>query len=193
MKSAAATIDPNITMRELLEQYPGAQRALFRKYHIGGCSSCGFAPDETLAGVCARNEDLDVNEVIDHVVESDAADRAMQIEPRELAEAMSDGKPVQLLDVRTREEFEAVKIEGAELFTQDTAQKIMSTWPKNELFVIYDHQGARSLDAAAYFQGHGFANVKSLRGGIDAWSAEVDPKLPRYHLEVEPQRMTNSE
>ena len=39
------------------------------------------------------------------------------------------------------------------------------------------------MDAAAYFQGHGFTNVKSLRGGIDAWSAEVDPKLPRYHLE----------
>ena len=41
------------------------------------------------------------------------------------------------------------------------------------------------LDAAAFFQGHGFENVKSLRGGIDAWSVEVDPKLPRYHLEVD--------
>jgi monothiol glutaredoxin len=39
------------------------------------------------------------------------------------------------------------------------------------------------MDAAAYFQGHGFENIKSLRGGIDAWSTEVDPKLPRYHLE----------
>ena len=36
-------------MAELLEAYPGAQRALFRNYHIGGCSSCGFRPDETLA------------------------------------------------------------------------------------------------------------------------------------------------
>ncbi len=42
--NSAVTIDPNITMRELLEQFPGAQRALFRKYHIGGCSSCGFSP-----------------------------------------------------------------------------------------------------------------------------------------------------
>src|SRR3954452_22762774 len=186
MKSAT-TIDPSITMRELLEQYPGAQRALFRKYHIGGCSSCGFAPEETLAGVCARNDNLDVNEIIEHIVESDAADRAMQIEPQELAEALSNGKRVQLLDVRTREEFEAVKIDGAELFTQESMQNIMSTWPKNELVVIYDHQGTRSLDAAAYFQGHGFEKVKSLRGGIDAWSAEVDPKLPRYHIEAAPQ------
>ncbi|HEY4283010.1 MAG TPA: rhodanese-like domain-containing protein [Chthoniobacterales bacterium] len=181
--TSAATIDPNVTMRELLEQFPGAQRALFRKYHIGGCSSCGFAPEETLAGVCARNENLDVGEVIDHIVASDAADRAMQIEPRDLAGQMAQGQQVRLLDVRTREEHEAVKIDGAELFTQDSMQTIMSTWPKHDLLVIYDHQGTRSLDAAAYFQGHGFEKVKSLRGGIDAWSAEVDPKLPRYHLE----------
>lgn len=186
MKSGAA-IDPNMTMRELLEQYPGAQRALFRKYHIGGCSSCGFAPDETLAAVCARNENLDVDEVIDHIVASDAADRAMQIEPRELAHALEADEPVRLLDVRTREEHDAVKIDGAELFSEESMQKIMSTWPKDELLVIYDHQGSRSLDAAAYFQGHGFANVKSLRGGIDAWSSEVDPKLPRYTLESAPQ------
>jgi len=186
MKSASG-VDPNITMQELLEQYPGAQRALFRKYHIGGCSSCGFAPDETLGGVCERNENLDVAEVIDHIQASDAEDRTMQIEPRELADAMNGGAKVQLLDVRTREEYEAVKIDGAELFTQESMQKIMSGWPKNDLLVIYDHQGTRSLDAAAYFQGHGFERVKSLRGGIDAWSAEVDPKLPRYHIEATPQ------
>jgi rhodanese-related sulfurtransferase len=185
MKSPA-TIDPNITMRELLGQFPGAQRALFRRYHIGGCSSCGFAPDETLAGVAARNENLSVEEVIDHILASDAADRAMQIEPRELADALTRGNQVHLLDVRTREEYEAVKIDGAELFTQELMQKILGNWPKKDLLVIYDHQGTRSLDAAAYFQGHGFENVKSLRGGIDAWSADVDPKIPRYHLEVEP-------
>jgi rhodanese-related sulfurtransferase len=174
-------------MKELLEHYPGAQRALFRKYHIGGCSSCGFAPDETLASVCARNENLDVGEVIDHIVESEAAERAMQIEPRELADALADNQAIRLLDVRTREEHDAVKIDGAELFTQDSMQTIMSTWPKKDLLVIYDHQGTRSLDAAAYFQGHGFENVKSLRGGIDAWSVEVDPKIPRYHIETESQ------
>jgi rhodanese-related sulfurtransferase len=184
MESVTA-IDPNITMQELLEQYPGAQRALFRKYHIGGCSSCGFSPEETLAGVCARNENLNVAEAIDHIVTSDAADRAMQIEPRDLSDAIARREPVHLLDVRTREEHEAVKIDGAQLFSQDSMQQILNTWPKNELLVIYDHQGARSLDAAAYLQGHGFENVKSLRGGIDAWSVEVDPKLPRYHVEVE--------
>ena len=167
-------------MRVLLEQFPGAQRALFRKYHIGGCSSCGFSPEETLTEVCARNESLDVDLAIAHIVASEEAERAMQIEPRELAERMKRAEKIQLIDVRTREEFEAVRIDGARLFTQD----VMPELSRENLVVLYDHQGTRSLDAAAYFQGHGFENVKSLRGGIDAWSAEIDPKLPRYHLEV---------
>ena len=178
-----AAIDPNITMRELLVQFPGAQRALFRKYHIGGCSSCGFSPDETLAAVCARNENLSVDEAAEHVVASHEADLAMQIEPRELSERIASGERVYLLDVRTREEFEAVKLPNAHLFTQELMQEILAANSKTDLFVVYDHTGARSMDAAAYFQGHGFENVKSLRGGIDAWSAEVDAKLPRYHLE----------
>ncbi len=180
---ATVTIDPGIKMRELLGQFPGAQRALFRKYHIGGCSSCGFSPEETLAGICLRNENLNVNEVIEHVIESDAADRAMQIDPRELSQKLAAGDRIHLLDVRTREEFDAVKIEGAHLFTQEFMQTILASWSREALFVVYDHDGTRSMDAAAYFQGHDFTNVKSLLGGIDAWSVDVDPKLPRYHLE----------
>jgi len=181
--NSAAAIEPKITMKELLAQLPGAQRALFRKYHIGGCASCGFSPEETLAGVCARNENLDVDEVIDHITTSHEADLAMQIEPRQLADRIAAGEPVYLLDVRTREEYEAVKLPGAHLFTQELMQEILGNGSRTNLFVIYDHTGARSMDAAAYFQGHGFENVKSLRGGIDAWCAEVDPKLPRYHVE----------
>ena len=178
-----ATIDPNTSMRELLEQFPGAQRALFRKYHIGGCSSCGFSPEETFAGVCARNENVDVEEAIDHILTSDAAERAMQIEPRELADKAAASETMNLLDIRTREEWETVKLPGSHLFTQELMQEILSKWSREDLVVIYDHQGTRSMDAAAYFQGHGFANVKSLRGGIDAYSAEVDASLPRYQLE----------
>ncbi len=181
--NSTATINPSITMRELLEQFPGAQRALFRRYHIGGCASCGFSPNETLAGVCARNENLDVEEVSEHILVSDAADRAMQIDPRELSERLTAGEAIHLLDIRTREEFDAVKLPGAQLFTQEFMQEILAKWSREDLVVIYDHRGARSMDASAYFQGHGFEKIKSLRGGIDAWSAEVDPKLPRYHLE----------
>jgi rhodanese-related sulfurtransferase len=182
--STTTSLDPQTTMRELLQLYPGAQRALFRRYHIGGCASCGFQPDETLAGVCARNEGLSVSEVIDHVITSHEEDVKMQITPRELATAMKEDPAAKLVDVRTREEFDAVHVEGAIFFTQELMQEILMKWDRRALLAIMDYQGARSMDAAAYFAGHGFENVKSVRGGIDAWSQEVDANLPRYELEA---------
>jgi len=76
-----------------------------------------------------------------------------------------------------------VKIEGAVFFTQDLMQEMLSRWPRDLPLVIYDHQGKRSMDATAYFLGHGFTNVRSLRGGIDAWAQGVRPELPRYRLQ----------
>lgn len=78
------SLGPDTTMGDVLTAYPGAQRALFAKYHIGGCASCGFRPDETLGGVCERNEGIPVAEAIDHILESHAKDQARQINPLEL-------------------------------------------------------------------------------------------------------------
>jgi rhodanese-related sulfurtransferase len=181
--STTATLDPSITMRELLLRYPGAQRALFRRYHIGGCSSCGFQPEETLEGVCARNNQLPIGEVVEHVLTSHEADLKMQLAPAELADALKNDPDARLVDVRTREEYDTVHIEGAIFFTQELMQEILMKWDRRALLAIIDHQGARSMDAAAYFAGHGFENVRAVRGGIDAWSEEVDPNLARYDLE----------
>ena len=182
MTPATASIGPQSTMAEVLETYPGAQRALFKRYHIGGCSSCAFQPNETLAEVCARNANLNVGEMIQHLTTSHEQDEQMQISPRELA-ALQKEKSVKLLDIRTREEWDAVRINGAVRMSQETMQEILGKWPREQLLVIYDHTGKQSLDAAAYFQGQGFKNVRCLRGGIDAWAQEVDAKLPRYRLE----------
>jgi len=171
-----------MTMAEVLATYPGAQRTLFRLYHIGGCASCGFRPEETLAEVCARNEGIDPEEALAKVQAGWEEDRKMLIEPAEARDRLAEGE-ADILDLRTAEEFEAVHIEGAQHFTQNLMQDMMGARPKDRLLILVDHNGARSLDAAAYFSGHGLTNVKGLRGGIDAWSVEVDPSLPRYTLE----------
>lgn len=176
-------IDAGSSMREVLEKFPGAQRALFRKYHIGGCSSCGFQPEETLAQLCGRNNDLNVAEVIEHIRASHAEDQKILISPAELQTLMTDNPAVRLLDIRTREEWQAARIEGAILFTQDVMNEMLGRWPREQLIVIYDHLGKKSMDAAAYFLGHGFSNVRALKGGIDAWSQEVDPSVRRYRFE----------
>ena len=175
-------ISPKTTMRELLEVCPGAQRALFRHYHIGGCASCGFQPDETIEGVCARNENLDPAEVIGRILEAHAQDEKVYISPAE-ASSSAENLGARFLDIRTREEFDAVQIPGSQLMGQDFLQEVMGRWPKDTMIVLVDHTGTRGLDAAAYFSGHGFLNARALRGGIDAWSCEVDPSLPRYTTE----------
>lgn len=169
-------------MRTVLEAFPGAQRALFRKYHIGGCSSCAFSPDETLEQLCARNGSLNVEEVLAHLRTSHEQDAKIYVSPLELA-AMGQADPdLRLLDVRSREEFEAVHIEGSVLMSQPVMQEMLSQWPRDRAFVVVDHQGRHGLDAAAYYLGHGFENVRCLQGGLDAWAREVDTKMRRYTL-----------
>lgn len=178
-------LDGETQMRDVLTFYPGAQRALFARYHIGGCSSCSFSPEETIAELCKRNEDIPVDELIAHVQETHDADQKILIEPKELGEQLQgDAKP-RLIDIRTREEFEAVNIPDSQLYTQELIQEAFGNWDKEAPVVICDHTGGRSLDAAAYFIGHGFGNTRALRGGIDAYSQEVDPSLARYRVEFE--------
>jgi rhodanese-related sulfurtransferase len=176
------SVGPKSPMREVLENFPGAQRALFRRYHIGGCSSCGFSPDETLAQVCARNGNLDVTEVLEHIKSSHEQDAKVLISPKELAGLLQQDKSVKVVDVRSREEFEAVRIDGSILLSQPVMQQLMASGSNSDPIIVVDHAGKNGLDAAAYFMGHGLQNVRCLRGGIDAWAQEVDPQMRRYRL-----------
>jgi rhodanese-related sulfurtransferase len=175
-------INPQSTMSAVLEAYPGAQRALFRRYHIGGCSSCGFQPQETLEQVCQRNGGLNVVEVLEHIKSSHEQDAKLLVEPKELAAWLQREPALRLVDVRSREEFEAVHLPGSVLLSQPVMMEIMGEGTNTRPLVVIDHQGKKSLDAAAYFLGHGLQNVQCLRGGIDAWSQEVDPTIKRYRV-----------
>jgi len=175
-------LSPESPMRAVLEAFPGAQRALFRRYHIGGCSSCGFSPEETLGQLCARNGGLDTAEVLAHIRSSHEQDAKVLISPAELAELRQRDPAVKLVDVRSREEFEAVNIAGSILLSQAVMQQILGGGSNTSPVVVIDHAGKTGLDAAAYFMGHGLQNVRCLRGGIDAWAQEADPKMRRYKL-----------
>ncbi len=183
--SPTPTIDASSPMATVLRHFPGAQRALFARYHIGGCSSCGFRPDETIADVCARNENLPVDEVIDHIRDSHQKDSTLMITPPALASLMRQKTNLHLIDLRTREEHEAVRIPGSVLLTQELIQEAFSGWDKAVPIALYDHTGQRALDATAYFIGHGFSEARCLEGGIDAYSQQVDSSLPRYRIELE--------
>jgi len=173
-------VHAGMAMGWILEQLPGGRRALFAKYHLGGCQSCAFSESETLEELCRRSE-IDAAEVLEHLLSSHEHDRAMWIEPGEAA-ARRPG--FRWIDLRTREEFEAVPLEGAELFTQELQQSIFSG-EKDQAIVLFDHTGKSVLDQVAWFRGHGLWQTYGLRGGIDAWAKEVDPAVRRYRLEIE--------
>jgi rhodanese-related sulfurtransferase len=172
-------IDPKTSMAEILERYPSAQRALFQRYHVGGCSSCGFQPTDTLEQVCRDHNLLDVNEVTEHILRSHEADQRVQVDARTVKGWLDRGETFRFIDVRTPEELAIASIREAEPLDYYDQAKYMQL-PKNTRIVFTCKSGERSLDAASYFIGHGFSNVYSLRGGIDGWRAEVDPTIPAY-------------
>ena len=176
----ADQLTKDITMQEILAVFPGAQRALFSRYHIGGCSSCGFQPTETLEQVGASHNIPNVEEVVGYLEESRALEREIQIRPEELSNALKAGQKLQLLDVRAPEEHKIARIDGAQLASEALAREVVERWPKDTPIVVRCHLGERSVEAAFFLMGQGFTNVRSLTGGIDAWSAQVDPTVPRY-------------
>ena len=174
-------ITPDMKMGEILDIYPGAKRALFQKYHIGGCSSCGFSLDESLTEVFVNHRrDKEVDNAIKFIYDSAEVDRQMQISPKELKERLDKGEDIKLVDVREDWEIEIASIPGSEMISQKLAYEILNKWDKNTTTVFICHHGMRSLEATSYFKGHGLPNCKSLTGGVDLWSVEIDPSMKRY-------------
>jgi len=174
-------ITPSTSMGEILSNFPSAKRALFQKYHIGGCSSCGYSLEESLEEVMINHKrDKEVNNAIQYIYESAEVDKLLQISPAELKQKLDSGLDIKIVDVREDWEIEIAKLPGSEVINQKLAYEILNKMDKNTEVVFYCHHGLRSLEAASYFKGHGLPNVKSLKGGIESYTMEVDPSIPRY-------------
>ena len=103
-----------------------------------------------------------------------------RMSPAELAAVRRDAAAAPtLVDVRTSDERARAVIEGSMLLDEE-GLRIVSALPRDTRLVFYCHTGVRSMSAAEHFRGEGFTDVHNLEGGIDAWSREVDPSVPRY-------------
>ncbi len=172
------SIRPEMTMEQILAVAPAAQRALFQRYHVGGCSACGFQPTDTLAQVCKDHNILDVNEVIRTILLAQEMDANMQVDPHTVQGWLDGGEDFSFIDVRMPEELTQGGLERAEPLDYSDSGKYMSL-PKDRRIVFACQDGNRSLDVAAYFKGHGFTQAYSLRGGADAWRAQLGPSHSR--------------
>jgi rhodanese-related sulfurtransferase len=89
-------------------------------------------------------------------------------------------RPLVLLDVRENSEREIGHIEPSLHIPMGQVAQRLREIPKDRRVVVYCHHGGRSAMVAAYLDSAGYTDVANLTGGIDAWSIEVDPQVPRY-------------
>ncbi len=105
-----------------------------------------------------------------------------RVTPAELSERLRLPEPPVLLDVREPEEHSVCALPGSRLIPlADLPERLgeLADWKDREL-VVYCHHGIRSAHAIGFLQSAGFGQLTNLSGGIDRWSLEVDPALPRY-------------
>jgi rhodanese-related sulfurtransferase len=105
----------------------------------------------------------------------------LEIQPAEVKVLLDRGLPVRLLDVREPEEFAIGSIDGARLIPMRTVpQHLRELDDDGPLWVVFCHHGVRSLSVVDWLRNQGLGNCQSMAGGINLWSLQIDPAVPRY-------------
>ena len=164
-------IAPGTPMGEILAAYPAAKLGLFRRYHIGGCTACGYKLTDTLEQVCRQ---YNITEPVDSIAavirESSEAEAKLLILPAVVAAAELTER---IIDARSPEEFAKAHIPGAQLLTVDLTFEVLDSWPTDTPIVFYSNTGRRSLERASFFMAYGFTNVRNMAGGLEAWNGQL--------------------
>lgn len=107
-----------------------------------------------------------------------------EITPAEVAELLAAPGPPLLVDCREQDEYAICHLPGSHLAPlsdfQNAAQSLLTQAGPEGNVIVYCHHGMRSLRAVQYLRHLGLHGARSMAGGIDAWSLEVDPTMPRY-------------
>jgi rhodanese-related sulfurtransferase len=104
----------------------------------------------------------------------------IEITPREVSERIERGDKFLLVDVREKWEYEVAHIEGSVLVPLRELPMCLEQLSAAGDVVCMCHHGVRSMDAAAWLRSKDVAGARSMAGGIDRWTVEVDPLVPRY-------------
>ena len=102
------------------------------------------------------------------------------ITPSQLSELLRGETPPLVIDVREPEEYELARIEGARLLPLSLFNEWAPSLDPERETVFMCHHGIRSAQACAFLSRQGFSKLHNLAGGIDRWSTDIDPTVPRY-------------
>lgn len=104
----------------------------------------------------------------------------LEITPAEVKARLDRNEPLLLVDVREPWEFEMCRIQGAKLVPLGSVAANLQMIDAADDVVVYCHHGRRSLEAVAWLRQQGVEGARSMAGGIERWSREIDPNVPRY-------------
>jgi rhodanese-related sulfurtransferase len=104
----------------------------------------------------------------------------IEIAPREAKDLLALPENILFVDVREKWEYDTAHIEGSTLIPLREVPGNLAVFERADGVVLFCHHGMRSLDAAAWLRSQGVENARSMTGGIDRWSVEIDPRIPRY-------------
>ena len=105
----------------------------------------------------------------------------LQITPVEVKQRLDAGEKLRLLDVRETFEYRQAHIEGSELIPMRGVRQALPSFEENEApLIVFCHHGMRSLQVVNWLREQGVERCSSMEGGIDRWSLEIDPAVPRY-------------
>ncbi|MCB1037567.1 MAG: hypothetical protein KDD47_27290 [Acidobacteria bacterium] len=104
----------------------------------------------------------------------------MHIDVQTLKSWLDEGRRVNLLDVRNPEEFAICRIEGSVLIPLHELPRRFSEVGNGDPVVVHCHHGPRSTQATLFLRERGYDKTWNLAGGINAWSLQIDPDVPRY-------------
>lgn len=103
-----------------------------------------------------------------------------EITVQQASELLQEGK-ARLIDVREPWEFSTAKIEGSlPMPMGEVPARAHQELDPDERLMVLCHHGARSLSVTNWLRQQGFESAQSVAGGIEAWSRQVDPSVPRY-------------
>jgi rhodanese-related sulfurtransferase len=105
----------------------------------------------------------------------------LQITPQEVKQRLDSGEKIRFVDVREPFEFRQAHIEGSELIPMRTVAKSLASLEEETApLILFCHHGMRSLQIVSWLREQGVESSRSMDGGIDRWSLEIDPAVPRY-------------
>ena len=107
-------------------------------------------------------------------------DPSWEVTPREVKSLLDKREPFVFIDCRLPNEYAITNIEGAKLIPLGAVPANLQALDTDEDVICYCHHGMRSLDVAVWLRNQGVAGARSLAGGIERWSLEIDPQVPRY-------------